>query len=182
MRKPKERIIYDNYNGYDFDDIKSEMDGEPNDQEVWDEIYELQQLDWDDEKSRLDEVFNDWKGRFIAVGTCGLWHGNYKGGFLFKDFDDLARQLFKDCEYFKFWDENGHLYVECSHHDGTHSVEIKQLTDKGEEYYDNWDYNWNDKRKDSYVYEKLFTDSHYSHLIHFANRMYGVPKIEFVSD
>ena len=44
----------------------------------------------------------------------------------------------KDCDYVKVWSENGHLYVQASHHDGTHNVELKLITDKGWETYDNW--------------------------------------------
>lgn len=36
-----------------------------------------------------------------------------------------------DCDYFRIYDENGHMYLTCSHHDGTNHFEIKIVTEKG---------------------------------------------------
>ena len=85
---------------------------------------------------------------------------------------------FKDCEYFKIWDENGHLYMNGTHHDGTHSIEIKKVTQNGEKYYDNWNFKPFDKRTLQTVHRKMFEDSHYTHLIHYAHNIYGCPKRE----
>ena len=44
-----------------------------------------------------------------------------------------ADSVFKDCEIGKVWDENGSLFVHGYHHDGGVDVELRQLTDAGEE-------------------------------------------------
>ena len=179
QKKPKERIIFDNYDiCATFDAAKENLieqgNEDPSDDEVWEEVYSQENDAWECEKDVLKSIFDN--GMFLAVGICGRWNGSFAGGFTFDSWDSLARQLFKDCDYFKFWDENGHFYIQCAHHDGTHSVEIRQLTRKGIEYYDNWNYGpWSDKRFERQIHEKLFEDSHYSHLIHFAHRMYGCP-------
>lgn len=41
--------------------------------------------------------------------------------------------VFKDCEIGKVWDENGGLFIHGYHHDGGVDVEVRQLTDAGEE-------------------------------------------------
>lgn len=61
----------------------------------------------------------------IAVGHCGTWRGNLPAGKVSDDFDDMFDRMTRDCGYIKIWDENGHLFVECTHHDGTNRFEIK---------------------------------------------------------
>lgn len=163
--KAKERVIYDNYalwENYPDNCIKEKLveDGEYDNAEeisddaIWKERNMLDESDWYQAKYELDEYFKDCK-KLIAFGTCGLWHGNYAGGFLFDTFDELIKKIGKDCDYFKFHDENGHLYMQCSHHDGTHSIEIKELTDRGYDYYNNWELNWSDKRTEEYVHTQI---------------------------
>ena len=74
---------------------------------------------------------------------------------------------------------NGHLYIHCSHHDGSCEYEIKKLTDNGINYFDNWEYNWNDKRTEGYIGRKLVEK--YSVLPRFAERIYGCKKLEYVT-
>lgn len=56
-----------------------------------------------------------------AVDTSPSWHG--------------GDNIFADCEIDEIWDENGSLFVTGAHHDGRACVEMRQLTDKGEELY-----------------------------------------------
>lgn len=179
----KERVIYDNYNLDEmWDDAKESIlentgDANPSDQEIWDEISWYDGNYWDEAKEEMKRVFDN--GKFLAVGTCGLWNGNFAGGFIFDSFDELMEH-FRDCEYFKFWDENGHFYMKGTHHDGTHIVEIKRITKKGEDYYWNWDMYCipNDNRSKQEVHKKMFKDSHYTNLINYANKVWGCPRRE----
>ena len=179
QRKPVERVIYDNYNLDEmYDDCKQYLIDEgiyddPCDDAVWQEIWATDSFYWEEEESRLKEVFDN--GDFIAVGTCGRWDGNFAGGFIFDSFNELMKR-FRDCDYLRFWDENGHFFVRGSHHDGTHSIEIKEITEKGKRYYDNWNYNFNNERTEREVHKRMFNDSHYTRLINFAHRFYGCPK------
>lgn len=56
-----------------------------------------------------------------AIDTSESWHG--------------GDNIFSDCEIDGIWDENGSLFVTGAHHDGRACVEMRQLTDKGEELY-----------------------------------------------
>ena len=182
-RKPVERVIYDNYNLDEmWNDAKESLiehleRENPTDSEIWEEIYLLDSFNWDEEKARMEETFSSDK-TFIAVGTCGLWTGQFPGGFIFSTLGELMDHLV-DCEYFRFWDVNGHFHLKASHHDGTHFLEVKELTPRGVQYHDNWHYNWSDKRSMQEVYERLFADSHYSRLINFAHNHYGCPLRQF---
>ncbi|KFI90835.1 hypothetical protein BISA_2207 [Bifidobacterium saguini DSM 23967] len=72
----------------------------------------------------------------VASGGVGRWDGMHTGFSHFEDFDSLmhgADSPFKDCEIDRIWDENGHLFIDAHHHDGSVHVELLQLTDKGGE-------------------------------------------------
>lgn len=74
--------------------------------------------------------------RIIARGTVERWDGTSHGMTAYRDFDDMlggADSVFKDCEIGKVWDENGSLFIHGYHHDGDVVVEVRQLTDAGEE-------------------------------------------------
>ena len=74
--------------------------------------------------------------RIIARGSIGRWDGTSHGMTAYRDFDDMMGgpdSVFKDCEIGKVWDENGSLFIHGYHHDGGVDVEVRQLTDAGEE-------------------------------------------------
>lgn len=138
-RIPKERTIYDNYYPWETytDEILKEMalecewvdsESEITDDDLWQWRNEEMENDWDNEKEMLTQYFTDKEVEFI--GAVGLWDGTYKTK-VKGDFWDLFYTAMKDCDYFKLYDENGHMYLTCSHHDGTNHFEIKVVTDKG---------------------------------------------------
>ena len=173
-----ERVLFDNYNGYeeaarewlaeefDIDDIS--------DTDVWQRAEFIEEQEWDEFDFEMRR-FMDARESFIAIGTCGRWDGNFEGGFLFTSWDEFKSKAFKDCNYFKVWDEGGHLYVRCSHHDGTNQLEIKEITEKGKTRADNWSYDYS-KRNNFPEYElhkRLFTNNNYSRLPRYADAVYG---------
>ena len=183
---PKQRVIYNNYDlcetypdkeikeyfmeesGYEEDEITDEM--------IWEERHFLDEINWEEEKERLEKFFLDGN-KWILFGTVGRWDGLYRAGTLFDTFDDFFYKATKDCAYWKFYDENGHLYLTCSHHDGTCHYEIKEVTDKGIEYLDNWEDNWNDKRTEEYIHTQIIQI--YSRLPRFAEKVYGCKRFEY---
>lgn len=164
--KIKNYVFYDNYNLDELEDearehlAENEDNYDPSDSEIWDEIYLLDKFNIDAARAELRPIFN---GKYLAVGTCGRWNGTFAGGFIFETFEDLMAR-FEHCDYIKIWLENGRFYVKGSHHDGTDEVEVKEITDRGNDYYDNWNYG-SDNRTEREVHRKMFTDSHYTHLI-----------------
>ena len=178
MKLPKERIIFSNYNPYETypDDVLKEMALECEWVDKGDEITEgmlmqwrdeEMESDWEYEKENLIEYFGSETVGFF--GDVGLWHGTYKAGQI-GDFYDLFCKAITDCWYWKFYDVDGHLYLTCSHHDGTNHFEIKQLTKKGREYLNNWLYG-DDGRTEMHVHTQIFKK--YSKLPRFAQNVYG---------
>ena len=94
-----------------------------------------------------------------------------------EDFEEMLNKAAKDCDYIHLYDKNGHLYLKCSHHDGTNYYEIKKVTDRGVEYLANWKDNWDDNRTEQYVHNQIM--ERYSVLPHFGHKVYCWPKIEW---
>ena len=181
----KERTIYDNYYLWKTypDDMLTEMahdcewieeNEEPSDEQLWEWRYEQDQFDWENEKSMLENFF---EGKTVGFfGSVGLWHGVYKAGNI-GEFWDLFHKAITDCDYIKLYDENGHFYLTCTHHDGTCHFEVKEITDKGREYLENWEDNWNDKRTEEYCHDQIY--KRYSKIPRYAQKVFGCKAREY---
>lgn len=136
MREPVVRTIYDNYNLWNDSNVKEakevllERDGNenPSDNDIWDELNDEDNINWKEEKYELLKFFDDGS-TWILRGTNGRWDGSHEAGTIFTDFMEMFNKAMKDCDYVKLYDENGHFYFQCSHHDGTNCYEIKKLTE-----------------------------------------------------
>lgn len=186
---PKQRMIYSNYDLYEQlsdeqiremwlenETYTEEEIEELSDNTYWDERYFYDEINWDDAKELLNRVFNN-AYKLLVFGSVGLWDGVFKGGFVCDTLDEVLSRCTKDCDYIEFYDKNGHLYLHCTHHDGSCSFEIKALTEQGYDYLNNWEYNWDDKRSESYIYEQLV--KRYSRLFRIAEKEWGCPAREY---
>ena len=186
-RLPVTRTIYDNYalwEKYPDKDIKEMLmeDGyeqdEISDDTIWNTRYRQDEIDWEEAKYELTEFFKNNGNKWMIFGEVGRWNGVYKAGTLFETFDDFFYKAAKDCDYIHFYDENGHLYLTCSHHDGTCHYEIKEVTDRGLQYLENWEYgSINDKRTERYVHTQIFNK--YSRLPRYAEKVYGCERVAY---
>lgn len=183
MRKntiAKERIIFDNYDMdvyfKDAEECLKESGEEFDDDEIENCAYDICAMDFDIALEELSRFFEDKE--IICFGNIGRWDGVYSGGKIFGDFKDAFFSMIEDCWNYKIYDENGHLFVHCSHHDGSCNFEIKILNDKGVDYYRNWN-DWvipNDKRTEREVHSQII--KRYSTIPNFAHKVYGLPRIE----
>lgn len=181
MREPQTRTIYNNYDLWEqyqefAKETLSEYEEEPSEDSIWNVINDEDSVNWECEKERLEEFFDDGS-TWILCGTNGRWNGTFEAGTIFTDFMDMYREAMTDCDYVHLYDENGHFYMQCSHHDGTNYYEIKKLTDKGIKYLENWEENWDDKRSERYVHDQIMKK--YSTLPHFAHKVYGCSKLQW---
>lgn len=185
-RIPVSRTIYNNYNlseTYPDEDVKETIlvNGYEEDEITENLMWIFRQIfdenDWITVKDELKEFFLLNGNKWILFGSIGRWNGVFRCGTVFETFDDFFYKATKDCDYIHFYDENGHLYLTCSHHDGTCCYEIKEITDKGIQYLENWEDNWNDKRTEAYVHTQIFNK--YSRLPRFVEKVYGAKRIEY---
>jgi len=163
------RITYfDNYDTSGYEEEAKEYlseDGsyEPSDDEIWNAIQDYLQTDYETMSAIMDNAFDGDK--LIISGGIGRWNGYHTGGAIYDTWGKFISDFGKDCEYFEIYAENGHLYVRCSHHDGTNLCEVKTLTDAGDRYYDNWNYGVDprtDKYTEAQVINRLFSNSKYA--------------------
>ena len=162
-----ERIIFDNYDTETlYEEARNwlieEYEEEPDENHIWEEVN-FRLGDWYDDIYRELENFFDNYDKLLLFGSVGRWTGRHSGWQVFSSFGDLMTWALKDCDYLKIYEDNGHFYIDCSHHDGSNSFEVRILNERGAEYYDNWNYSWNDKRDNEYIGSRLCT-SHYSRL------------------
>lgn len=180
----KERIIYSNYDLSDrYEEAKQylieECDIEnPTDEEIWEKIYFEDEICFEDTLEELKHFFKNKNYLFTCV--IGTWRGVCKGGKIGSNFEKDFYNFVTDCNYIKIWDENGHLYIKATHHDGTNFAEIKILNDKGYQVFDNWDYDYSNKKTEQEMHEMLYNNNFYSSLPHFSHKVYGCPKKESV--
>lgn len=138
------------------------------DQDVWEQVANNEQWSWEDESTVMKDFFaSDY---FLLQGSVGTWQGRKAAGGIISSFDELSR-VWEDCDYLHIYDEGGHFYIECSHHDGTNYFEVKRLTDHG--------YNFlvdtnSDRYHDRESHELAFESNFYTSLPHFAREVYGV--------
>lgn len=170
-KKVKKQAItlFDNYNGYDFEETKKELLECNNldfigDEDVWDSIRDMEDEDFSMCKHYLEDVFGD--SRVIVSGTAGTWQGKRECAKIFDNVLDALTACIKDCDYIRVKQlPRGLVEVESSHHDGTNSFYIKVVTEKGNNLYNNWDYSYRTRFADLKEYEileKIWNDSHYS--------------------
>lgn len=130
---------------------------------------------FEDELHELKAFFGGEYYHYLAIGSVGRWNGTFAAGTIFgcDEFESVLWKMLRDCMEYTIKDVNGILQIESAHHDGCVSFEIKGITDKGEAYYDRWSENWNDQRTESEIHQKMWNDSHYTHVLHFADKVYG---------
>ena len=161
-KTPKERIVFDEgvYYGDGGSEISIEdiMNREGitveevlehyTEEEIFENAMNMMDIDRSEElaglKAFLDGSDNPLSSydnplggnRIIARGSIGRWDGTSHGMTVYRDFNDMmsgSDSVFKDCEIGKVWDENGSLFIHGYHHDGGVDVEVRQLTDAGED-------------------------------------------------
>lgn len=175
-------IIFSNY--YDSDREKATREflledrGEDNgwetiddipDSEVLEEMNFSEEIEWGNTKADLKNFFEDEE--ILVIGTVGRWNGTYSAGKIIS-YDELHK-CWSDCDYLEIYDEDGHMHINASHHDGNNHFEVKILTKRGRDYYSRWNENWNDSRSEQEIHTKLAESSRYTHIPHFAREVYG---------
>ena len=138
----------------------------PSDDEIWQEWYDQNERDWDDIEWEVE--CHDERGSYLIIASLGLWNGRFDGG---KIIDGYLTEAIRACfeDYNKVYWQDKNLKVEATHHDGTNYFIIKKLTDRGIEFYNNHEWDMDDRT----LHQKLFRDAHYSHSVDFFAKLYG---------
>ena len=162
-------ILFDNYDGYDFEQVKADLlenNGwdDISDENVYSAMSDLEYEDWLYCKSLLRHAVD---GKILTKGKAGRWYGNRAALKLFDDIDAAIDAIIQDCDYIRVWEDKNHLYIRASHHDGTNEFEIKQVTPDGERIYHNWNYSYDPRTENLdewQILDKMWNSSKYSHI------------------
>lgn len=159
-KEPKERVIFDEdfYYGSNGEELaiedlmdrdgltEDEVREEYTDDDIFEHAMEMRNFDYEEELAAVTTYFDDSAvnplagNKVLVYGTSGRWDGVRSGFTPYDSFEDaidtsLSRfgddSVLADCEIQKVWDENGSLFVYGAHHDGSVTVEMRQLTDAG---------------------------------------------------
>lgn len=97
--------------------------------------------------NRSEKNNESWGNSILVKGGNGLYDGPRGGITVYENFEEAidtspswhgGDNIFADCEIDGIWDENGSLFLTGAHHDGRACVEMRQLTDKGERLYSDY--------------------------------------------
>lgn len=124
-------------------------------------LYSEEDWEWFRVKADLEYLIDKSPHGFVLYGNIGRWNGTVPGAWIIKSFDDLY-DCWQDCDYIKIYEEDGHLHIYCSHHDGNNSYELKELTAAGADF--EGDFN------------TLWHDDNYTQPAYFAHKMWGCEK------
>lgn len=125
---PKQRIVFDAEQGDDFGEVFKYLG----------EFFGSGSI------NQSEKINDSWGNSILVRGSNGLYNGPRGGITVYENFEDAVDtspnwhggdNIFADCEIDGIWDENGSLFVTEAHHDGRALVEMRQLTDKGEDLY-----------------------------------------------
>ena len=176
--KKKKIVIYDNYFYCErFDETKQFLFDEyaednnwqtvediPDDR-VFDEMDFQDKCYWDDFEREMEKLLEH--NVYIMTGTCGRWNGPCSGGSFICSFSDFIKAI-QHLDYLEIYDENGHLYIKGSHHDGNDFYEMKRLTNKGRELADN-----NYYAHDRQLHTTIMNTNFYSALPRLSKAIFG---------
>lgn len=97
--------------------------------------------------NQSEKINDSWGNSILVKGGNGRYDGPRGGITVYDNFEDAVdtspswhggNNIFADCEIDSIWDENGSLFLTGAHHDGRALVEMRQLTDKGERLYSDY--------------------------------------------
>ena len=77
----------------------------------------------------------------IIDGVAGRWDGRYYGGTVVESAREFS-DLLADCYYVEIYEDKNCIEIDGYHHDGRISMEIRELTGKGYDWYKNYSDYW----------------------------------------
>lgn len=124
----KQRVVFDNIAGNDL--------GE--------DLKDLGKFFGTGSTNQSGKINDSWGNSILVKGSSGRYDQPRGGITVYENFEKAidtseswhgGDNIFADCEIDGIWDENGSLFLTGAHHDGHLLVEMRQLTELGEELY-----------------------------------------------
>lgn len=129
----KQRVVFDNIAGNDL--------GE--------DLKDLGKFFDTGSTNQSGKINDSWGNSILVKGGSGRYDRPRGGITVYENFEKAIEtseswhggdNIFADCEIDGIWDENGSLFLTGAHHDGRVLVEMRQLTELGEELYSSFQF------------------------------------------
>lgn len=129
----KQRVVFDNIAGNDL--------GE--------DLKDLGKFFGTGSTNQSGKINDSWGNSILVKGSSGRYDRPRGGITVYENFEKAIEtseswhggdNIFADCEIDGIWDENGSLFLTGAHHDGRVLVEMRQLTELGEELYSSFQF------------------------------------------
>lgn len=146
-------VLLDNYNDEYYEGVEERLEKERQEQivagEDEDNVYVQDIESYINESSEVQYSelgYYNFPENFLVCGYYSSLYGFGSGAggkaILNADIYTVLSKAGKDCDYMKLgWKKkNGNLMFIGTHHDGTVTYEIRELTDKGADLYKDWEY------------------------------------------
>lgn len=172
-------ILFDNFDLTEYEYEARELfaeDGEDaSEAQIYTRAAALAASDAEFLHEDITRHFNNIGGRVLAVGRVGTWRGTFDGGGVYDDFASAFYSVFGDCVYIKITDDGGRLFIEGAHHDGHNHAEFVTLTERGENLYNKWCYDYGDERTEQDIHSIIYHSNLFCKIPHFARDAYTIP-------
>lgn len=137
-----ETVFCDSYAPWEYEEearenFQLDYDRDPTSDELSEYIDYAIRDDIDMTIEILDDIFFDH--RVLIIGSIQRWDGVRRGWNTYRTFHEAFEFITEDCDFVMVYESDGHLYIKCSHHDGTNEIEVKTLTDDGEKFLDEYE-------------------------------------------
>lgn len=172
----KNVILTNDFNIDDYRKTFAEEEG-ITEEETYERIHEIKLYEYIDSQINEDlanfyqEVINyeaKHEGKwYVVLASLQSWNGYYAGGNVIKGMMTVVSRCMED--YYELYHEGKKLFMSATHHDGTNSFKIKELTKEGERYFENHEHDMSDRE----LHAKLFNDSHLSRHPTIFKEIYG---------
>lgn len=129
--EPKQRTVFDKMDGDDYCEAHEQLG----------KFFGTGRV------NQSGKINDSWGNSILVKGSNGLYNGPRGGITIYENFEQAVDtseswhggdNIFADCEIDGIWDENGSLFLTGAHHDGRACVEMRQLTDKGDRLYSDY--------------------------------------------
>jgi len=139
MRKIYSNLDYEDYLAEAMEYCEDEA-GEVDEQAVNDMAQSMCFDDWNYYYSEILEKYFD-NHNCIIDGVAGRWSGRYYGGTVTESAGEFFN-LLDDCYYIEIYEGDNCIEIDGIHHDGRVIMEIRELTNKGYDWYKNYSDDW----------------------------------------
>jgi len=168
--RSKKRFVYSSH-PEDYGYVFSSETGNYYDPESVGDEDGIRQWDYDfpdneDDLYNIKEYLDNNRGPWILTGYLGLWDGRHGGYAIVRSYKELMDAISvsgqSDTE---INDEDGDLTIIVHHHDGSNCFTLRELTDKGRQWYENNEYSGD--------MNHLLEVPTYTRKIRFADKVFG---------